>query len=129
MGSLFPQRYFLWKAIMDKRDREFFHRVEIFFFSRRESFFLSREFFHEFENFVIQTRIFTSSREYFCRVENNFFMSQSVEEFFLESRFFCRIEIFSYRIENTQHVMPSFAAKMIKQYGGLQICCCRFSSC
>ena len=103
---------------MDKRGREFLPRVE---------------------NIFAESGIFLPSREYFCGVENNFFMSNSdnqskifsgVEDFFVESKFF-------HRVENTQHVMPSFAAKMIKQYAGLQICClrnffidrCRSSNC
>ena len=99
----------------------------------------SREFLPRVENFYLESRIFLLSREYFCRVENNFFMSNSdnqsriffwSRDFFVESKFF-------HRVENTQHVMPSFAAKMIKQYAGLQICWlrnffidrCRSSNC
>ena len=97
------------------------------------------EWTKEVENFYLESRIFLPSREYFCRVENNFFMSNSdnqskiffwSRDFFVESKFF-------HRVENTQHVMPSFAAKMIKQYAGLQICWlrnffidrCRSSNC
>ena len=104
------------------------------------------EWTKEVENFFIESRIFTSSREYFCWVENIFAESRTISscrilttsrrfffwsrDFFVESKFF-------HRVENTQHVMPSFAAKMIKQYAGLQICClrnffidrCRSSNC
>ena len=99
-----------------------------------------------------RSRIFTSSREYFCRVGNIFAESriflrsreqflhvefwQPVEDFFWSRDFFVESKFF-HRVENTQHVMPSFAAKMIKQYAGLQICWlrnffidrCRSSNC
>ena len=54
--------------------------------------------------FYLESRIFLPSREYFCRVENIFAESRTISScrilttsrrFFLESRFFCRIEIFS----------------------------------
>ena len=44
----------------------------------------SREFFHGVENLVIETIIFTSCRDYFCRVANYFFESNSDNQ----SRFF-----------------------------------------
>ena len=61
---------------MDKRGREFLPRVE---------------------NIFAESGIFLPSREYFCGVENNFFMSNSDNQskIFSGVEIFCRIEIFS----------------------------------
>ena len=62
----------------------FFEPVENIFFFESSIFSWSREFFHGVENLVIETIIFTSCRDYFCRVANYFFESNSDNQ----SRFF-----------------------------------------
>ena len=82
---------------MDKRGREFFHRVE---------------------NFYLESRIFLLSREYFCRVENNFFMSNSDNQskiFFWSRDFLLNRNFFiESRIPNMscRHLPPKWSNNM-----------------
>ena len=74
-----------------------------FFFWSQEFFSRVKNLLFRVENFYLESRIFSSSRDCFPRVQ-----------IFLPDR------EFFHRVENTQHAMSSFAAKMIKQYGGLR---------
>ena len=57
---------------------------------RSRIFTSSREYFCRVGNIFAESRIFLPSREYFCLVENNFFMSNSDNQ----SKIFSGVEIF-----------------------------------
>ena len=109
LGSLFPQKYFSPNQQRSFGRTGYICRLwcrDFFFFRVEKIFFSSREFF-------------LWSRELFIRFE----LWQLVEDFILELRFFFFLSRkFFYRVENTRHTVPSFAAKTIKRYGSLQIC-------
>ena len=116
----------LWQAIMDKSGREFFHRVEIFFFESR-FFSSSRKFFprvenlfFRVENFFIESRILSSRREFLPRVENIFAELRiiSSSRILTTSReFFHRVEIliFESRIFSSSREYPTCHAVVCRQ--------------
>lgn len=106
---------------MDQSGWYFFFKSRIFLsqdFFQLRIFFPKRRIFPWSWKFCNQDGIFTSSREYFCQVENYFFESNSVnlsiifsrsQDFLLSANFF-----FNSRIPNMPcHLLPKWSKKMV----------------